>query len=161
MKGSGKRDGTTEISGHIISHSLALPARSSNSKEFLSKKVKWQMDREDKLEIYETAFRGGTGHSRFECNCGKVFYNSNGKWDWEEGELETLEGTGATDLDHTVGTVLFEEKEYSADCDCWHERALLICDFLISHNHQIIELFKDYKKTMQAKVDYIQSEGGE
>ena len=91
------------------------------------------MTKEEKIEILEDAFRSGIGHSRFECNCGNVFYNSNGSWDWEEGELEELNNSDATDLDYTVSTVILEGIEYCMDCICWHKKALLIFDFLISH----------------------------
>lgn len=56
------------------------------------------MNEQKKIEIFEEAFRSGVGHSEFTYCCGKVFYNSNGGWDWEDGELEELEKSGATDL---------------------------------------------------------------
>ena len=113
------------------------------------------MNEKDKIEIFEIAFRSGVGHSRMECVCGKVFYNSNGRWDWEDGELEELKKSNATDLDYTVGSVFFEEKEYCLDCDCWHKRALVIFESLVRHNHQIAELFSLCKKTKQEEVDNI------
>lgn len=114
-----------------------------------------KMSKNKKIELFSDAFRSGVGHSVFQCNCGKEFYNSTGGWGWDEGELEELQNSGAIDLDYTVSTILFEGTEYALDCDCWHKRALLIFDFLISHNPRIIELFKLYKQHKQEETDNV------
>jgi len=114
------------------------------------------MNKKEKIEIIEHAFRSGIGHSRCQCVCGNMFYNSNGGWDWEDGELEELEKSNAINLDYTVDTIMLEGKEYCVDCDCWHDKALNIFAFLISHNHQIVDLFLDYKKYKQQEVDIIE-----
>lgn len=114
------------------------------------------MDEQKRIQIFEEAFSCGAGHSCFECNCGRVFYNSNGGWDWEEGHLEELEKSDAMDLDYAVEDIKFEGKFYCKDCTCWHKRALKIYGFLVSHNWQIVALFKLVKKQKNKEADDIQ-----
>lgn len=114
------------------------------------------MRKKEKLEIFEDAFRDHIAGSYRECNCGKVFYNSNGGWDWEDGELEALEKSNtAMDLDYSVGTITFENKEYCLDCNCWHKRALMIFGFVMSHNLPIVALFRAVKKHELVKAESI------
>ena len=113
------------------------------------------MKQETKVEIFEEAFGSDTAGSCRECDCGKVFYNSNGGWDWEDGELAGLNGSDAVDLDYSVGTVIFESKEYCKDCTCWHKRALAIFDFLVTHNYKIASFFKHYKAQKQKEAEDI------
>ena len=113
------------------------------------------MNKQEKIEICEEAFSCHAGHSCFSCNCGKVFYNSNGGWDWEEGHLEELEKSNAIDLDYAVEDLTFEGQYFCKDCSCWHDRALRIFNFLMAHNRQIVDLFKAAKKLEQKKVDAI------
>ncbi len=114
------------------------------------------MSDKEKLEIFEDAFRDQTAGSYRECDCGREFYNSNGGWDWEDGELEVLEKSNTSfDLDYSVGTLSFEGKEYCLDCGCWHKRALRIFGFVMSHNSQIVALFQAVKKYELAKADSI------
>ena len=115
------------------------------------------MDKQKKIQIFEEAFSCQAGHSCFECNCGAVFYNSNGSWDWEEGHLEELTKSNATDLDYSVEDIKFEGKYYCKDCNCWHERALKVFGFLLSHNWQIIDLYKLVKKQKAKEVDDIKT----
>lgn len=114
------------------------------------------MNRQEKIEIFEKAFRASVSRSRMECECGKVFYNSNGGWDWEDGELEALEKSkDAIDLDCSVGEIGFEGRQYALDCECWHERAIRIFEFLMSHNYQIVELFTNVKVLLLEEVESI------
>ncbi len=115
------------------------------------------MDRQGKIKILEEAFSCATGHSYFECNCGEVFYNSNGGWDWEEGELEGLEKSDAVDLDYAVEDLRFEGNNYCKDCSCWHKRALRIFAFLMVHNRQIVEIFKLVKVVKIMEADDIKT----
>ena len=89
-------------------------------------------------QSFEKAFDPGRGSSVAACECGKVFYNSNGGWDWEDGELEKLhEDPTAVDLDWSVGYVCFEGSHYVSDCKCWTERAEKIMAFLDGHEISI------------------------
>jgi hypothetical protein len=115
-----------------------------------------KMTKKEKLEIFEDAFMDDTAGSWRTCNCGKDFYNSNGRWDWDEGRLEALEKDyKAIDLDYSVGTITFEGTEYCLDCDCWHKRALMIFGFVMSHNSAIVSLFRAVKKHKLAKAESI------
>ena len=118
------------------------------------------MSDKEKIEIFEEAFRdkGFTG-SRRDCACGNIFYNSEGGWDWEDGELEGLDqNIKATDVDYSVGTITFEGKEYCLDCTCWHKRALMIFVFLLAHNSSIVALFRAVKKHELERAESIEVE---
>lgn len=66
------------------------------------------------------------------------FYNSDGGWDFDEGELDKLHADpNAKDLDYAVPFVEFEGTVYVADCTCWHERAERILAFLDDHAIQV------------------------
>ncbi len=117
------------------------------------------MTDEKKIEIVEEAFRDRTAGNRRECACGKVFYNSGGGWDWEDGELEALKkNKSATDLDYSVGTITFERTEYCLDCNCWHRKAHMIFGFLMVHNSQVVALFRAVKKYKLAHAERIKVE---
>ncbi len=118
------------------------------------------MTDEKKIEIFEEAFQDtGIVGSRRDCVCGNIFYNSNGGWDWEDGELEGLaKNINATDVDYSVGTITFEGKGYCLDCTCWHKRALMIFRFLMSHNSPVVALFRAVKKYELAMVESIEVE---
>ena len=117
------------------------------------------MNEQAKIEIFEEAFCDHLGGSYRECDCGKIFYNSNGGWDWEDGELEALEKSeDAIDLDYSIGEVYFEGRRYVIDCKCWHKRALVIFNFLMVHNSPIVELFRAVKKYELAKAESIETD---
>ena len=88
-------------------------------------------------KTFYDAFKVPVGSCRGTCNCGKVYYNSNGGWDFDENEIEQLKLMGATDLDYSIGFIEFEGLTYIYDCECWHERAVKIQSFIDGHSHQI------------------------
>lgn len=86
------------------------------------------------------AFTLPVGNCRATCNCGKIYYNSTGGWDFTDNELKELrENQFAIDLDYSVSFVGFEGSVYVYDCSCWHERALKIQSFLDGHSEQIAD----------------------
>ena len=104
-------------------------------------------------EVFEDAFQH-SGTCRMECECGKTYYNSNGGWDWADGELETLAADEtAIDLPYTVGRITFEGKEYANGCDCWIELAAMIYRFLVAYGPSIADLFDGIKRHMQAEAE--------
>lgn len=105
------------------------------------------------LENFERAFTTSHGSCRAKCECGREFYNPDGGWDWEEGELEALEKSGAKALDWTVGEIWLEGKEYVPDCDCWHPRAVKIIAFVRSHGGAIAEFLTLEKARKQREAD--------
>lgn len=88
-------------------------------------------------ENFERAFSGGYSGCTRQCHCGKSFYDAVNQWDFEEGEIERLQSTGAIPLDHSVGSVSFEGRDYVDGCHCWHGRASVIIQFLDSHAQEI------------------------
>ncbi len=57
---------------------------------FLATNQHRTMNRE-KLDNFERAFHAGTSGCTRACNCGRVFYDVENSYDWEDGELERLE----------------------------------------------------------------------
>ena len=108
------------------------------------------------VENFEESFRTGTSGCIRTCECGITYYNPDNIWTFEDGELEKLEKDPETiGLDYSVSTIEFEGKEYVCSCDCWHERAEKIMDFLDSHIYGIAEYFKLEKQRKQEKVNNI------
>jgi hypothetical protein len=106
------------------------------------------------IESFKEAFHTGVGGCRRKCECGVQFYNTDGGWDWEEGELEELEADeSARDIDCTVSTVYFLGMEYVYQCDCWHEDAEKIMNFIDDHAHCIAQYLRLEKNRMQEEVD--------
>lgn len=95
---------------------------------------------------FEDAFDCGASGAVRHCNCGRVFYNSDGGWDFEPGELESLKASGATDLDHACGEINFNGKTYAIDCPCWHDRAMAVIEFLNEHAQSIADFLTNEKK---------------
>lgn len=106
------------------------------------------------IESFKEAFSTGSGGCRRQCACGVQFYNSEGGWDWEEGELEELEADKTSrDIDCTVAEVEFDHLEYVYQCDCWHERAQKVMEYIDDHSHSIAQYLKLEKIRMQSEVD--------
>lgn len=112
------------------------------------------------IESFKEAFHTGMGGCRRECDCGVQFYNSDGGWDWEERELERLEADKTSrDIDCSVAEVEFEGKSFVYQCDCWHERAEKLMEFIDGHSHGIAEYLTLEKLRMQAEVDNMPTVG--
>lgn len=106
------------------------------------------------IESFKEAFHAGTGSCRRECACGIQFYNSDGGWNWEEGELERLEADKTSrDLDCTIAEVEFFDIEYVYQCDCWYEKAKQFMEVVDNHAHGIAQYLTLEKLRMQAEVD--------
>jgi len=81
-----------------------------------------------------------------QCACGKIYYNPDPAWSWEEGELAALEqNPNAYGRDYAIGEVIFEGKVYADACDCWHARALRVIAFLHEHAEAIAEYLSEEK----------------
>ena len=107
----------------------------------------------EQLENFETAFHNMVAGSVRTCDCGKVFYNPTGGWDWEDGELEALDKSeSATGVDWTVQTIWIQGKEYCNDCDCWHKPATQVFDWIIKNRHAVTELLNLEKKRLESEA---------
>lgn len=116
-----------------------------------------------KFDNFECAFDMHTGGCRHTCACGKTYYNSDGGWDWDEGELEKLKADeNAIDLDHAVGLIYLEGCEFVMDCDCWHKRAEHVMAFIDAHAQQIADYLRleKIRKQIIADVSPVADEGG-
>lgn len=106
------------------------------------------------LENFIDAFRDNTSGCVRTCDCGKIYFDHENSYDWEEGELEALESdTKAIGLDDSIRTLSFEEKEYVIDCNCWRKRAEKIMGFIDGHAHEIAMYLTLEKKRKQSIAD--------
>lgn len=108
----------------------------------------------EQQEMFERAFSPGIGSCVGTCECGRQFYDSYGSYSWEENEIEELQKAGAESLAYSVSYVEFEGKTYCSNCDCWHNRADKIINFIESHGHGIagyLTLVKE-RKTKLAEL---------
>lgn len=85
--------------------------------------------------------------------CGRVFYNPNGSWDWDDGELDRLAANpNATAKDWACGEVFIDGKTYAMDCTCWHERGLKILQWILAHDEEIAAFLTFEKARKQAEA---------
>ena len=98
-----------------------------------------------KFERFARAFSSHAGYCRHQCECGREYYSDDDQVDWEAGENEALEASGAILLDHIVTTLYFEGVEYVEACDCWHLRAKKLMDCIDSHAYCIAEYLNGEK----------------
>jgi hypothetical protein len=94
------------------------------------------MSETELIDLFEKTFRLPVSGCRRTCECGRTFYNGSGHWDWDDGEIEALEKSGATAVDYAIGIVCFEG-EYADACNCWHPRAKQIIAFVVRHDVQL------------------------
>lgn len=106
------------------------------------------------IESFKEAFDIGAISCRGICECGRVYYNSDGGWDWEENELELLEtDNNAFDLDCGIAVVKFMNKEFIYQCDCWFNVADKFMQIIDNHAFQIAQYLKFEKVRLQEIVD--------
>lgn len=107
-----------------------------------------------RLVAFENAFRvGGAGACR-ECVCGKVFFDRDGDWDWEDGEQENLQNKeNCFAMPYAIGGVLVDGLEYADACDCWHASALRICHWLEENAARVAEYFKEESQRKRAQAE--------
>lgn len=108
------------------------------------------------IEVFEDAFSTHSNGCVRECACGKIYYNPDGGWDWEEGEIERLEkNPNATALDYAPGGVEFEGREVCNACTCWHDRAKKIISFLCGHDTPIAAFLNERRTRTVAKANRV------
>jgi hypothetical protein len=106
------------------------------------------------LEIFELSFHNNTGTSRMQCACGRVFYNSTGNWDWDDGELEGYHADkNAIDVDHTILALTVQGKDVADACTCWHGEAAMIYRWLIAYRYQVVEFYRRVKNHLQKEAE--------
>ena len=100
----------------------------------------------EKIARFEVAFHSGGSHNRHYCNCGKTYYDIENDYDWEKGELEKLEkDDSAISVNYSIGVIGFEGRFFADACDCWHERAMQIMNFIDGHIFNIAEYINNEK----------------
>jgi len=104
---------------------------------------------------FERGFSTNGAGCRTTCICGRVFYNPNGGWDWEDGELDALAADpNATPVDWSCGEIIIDGRAFALDCSCWHERGRRILEWCLGHDDEIAEFLKEVKtaKELAARV---------
>lgn len=86
------------------------------------------------------------------CNCGVTYVNSDGMTDLDLDEDELTQDTNSVDVDHSIGVVEFGGKQYAWTCECWHDHAEMVVDFLDSHRTEVISYLK---KEKQRRLDEV------
>jgi hypothetical protein len=114
------------------------------------------MEDAELIEIFEDTFRTFTSGCRRTCCCGKTYYNGSGNWDFDEGEIEELEKNGATPVDHSIGGITFEGREFADACTCWHPRALQIIHFVIRHDEMIANFLNKRRERTVMRANAVQ-----
>lgn len=124
---------------------------------------------------FEEAFASGVGHSSCDCDCGRSHFDgsSDGGWDWEEGEFESLMQLSETHPDRyiahdgTVRTIYLGGREVVIGCVCdiakKHERfislnAMQIAKYLNSRAERILSEAQHIVKTETVKEFAIDGE---
>lgn len=107
------------------------------------------------FESFEKAFSGRTSGCVRDCQCGVTFWDGyNDGYSWEAGERERLEADPkAQRLDYAVGMIAFEDREYVAACECWHQRAIRLIAFIRGHDDEIAEFLTLEKQRKQREAD--------
>lgn len=106
------------------------------------------------LLVFEKVFTLNTSGCIETCKCGKIYFNGVNSWDWEEGEFESLQANPkAIELPYGITRLEVEGQFFVADCDCWHERALKIINWLEIHCEKIGEYFREIKTARIKQAD--------
>ena len=110
----------------------------------------------DLLKDFERGFRDLGASSQFQCDCGKVYYNPSPGWDWDEGEIDALAANpNAFALNYAVEYVVFEGRYCVMDCECWKDRGTRIAHWLVNHQREIGEFFKERKERLLGEANQI------
>jgi hypothetical protein len=103
----------------------------------------------DKLDNFIVAFRGGISSCRMTCACGKEFFDIEGDWDWEDGELDELHADpNATPVNGSVSEIEINHNTYVTDCNCWHDKAEKMVNFMDSQAIRIRDYFAAEKRRL-------------
>jgi len=105
----------------------------------------------DQLRRFIDAFRHSSGCRRT-CACGRVFYDPDVCWYFEEGELEDLEADPKA-TPSAVESFTLRGREFVAACDCWHELAWEVINFIEAHSHEIARFINGEKEAAKAAAD--------
>ena len=99
------------------------------------------------MECFKEAFSPNVGLCRHTCECGTTYYDDFNNIDWEEGELEALEKDGnSISIDHSIGILSVHGKEYCWDCNCWHDYAWRVINFINDHRFQVADFINRLTK---------------
>lgn len=112
-------------------------------------------------DLFEKSFRAGTSTVHMQCNCGKIYFDSENVRHAliEEQEIRRLnkqvEQGKATSVDYSIGILEFEGRSYADACTCWHPRAERIAKFLDGHATKIADYFKAKREMLMAQANAI------
>lgn len=105
------------------------------------------------LETFITGFSSQSSGCRRLCACGKEFFDGTGEgWDWEDGELERLRDSGATELPYSVHSIVIHGREYVADCICWKERGRQVKAWLDNNALGVARYLSEEKKRKEREA---------
>lgn len=96
-----------------------------------------------KLETFEEIWAAGAAGCVNTCHCGKTYYDRANSYDWEDGEFEELEADlSIIALEHAVTLLDLDGQLYVMDCECWHDKAERIMNWLDANAERIGNYFR-------------------
>jgi len=110
-------------------------------------------------QFFEDIFDSRVGSSVRTCCCGRVYFNPDGGWDWEEGLLEELYAEAEKDpdkyraLDYPVGYMMINDQTVVYNCPCG--TAERYEGFLVKHARQIATYLNGRAKFLRKEADAI------
>lgn len=108
-------------------------------------------------EDFERAFGTNSCGCRRECFCGRVHFDTWNHWDWEKGELETLEENATKQPDKYIGepnsisAYRLMGKEIVLGCKC--NSGAPYEAFLKNHAPEIAAYLNDWSKRLQKEAE--------
>lgn len=106
----------------------------------------------DIKQIFQLTFGNGEA-DLVECHCGRRFFH-NSRVVFKNQQLKKLRGdSNATGIERKVSLLAFEGKQYTAECDCWHEAAHRVSSFLVTHNRQVASFLNEFKRVAKAEAE--------
>jgi hypothetical protein len=111
------------------------------------------MKREKILEMLEVLerlvkiFADGYSSQSLGCSCGNMFYTYESEGGFHKGEYGALENSNHAFCtgNNWPSRLIIGGVDYVKECECWHNKAMLIKEILDSHPHGIAEYINEQK----------------
>jgi len=98
-------------------------------------------------DMFENNFATGFGSTQMYCNCGVIYCTRD-----RESDIDDFKNDAIHWVDFSSRQISFEGRDYSDLCNCWHERAVKIHDFLISHHESVANYLNEWSDIRLAEA---------
>jgi hypothetical protein len=109
------------------------------------------------FDSFASAFRDRVASCRATCACGREFFDPDGSWDFEDGEIEKLDAVKATRLTYAPGYLTILDTVYVDACDCWHKIAIRVGAFLLEDIEKVGAFYRAERERRRADVDRLKA----